>query len=129
MGPPPRQALPMAKPLLVFVHGWSVTSTSTYGDLPARLKREAARRGGPGLDVAHVYLGQYVSFRDEVRVGDIARAFDHAIRGVLAGAGRDRRFACITHSTGGPVLREWLDQFYVRTGRLADCPLSHLVML
>ena len=119
----------MAKPLLVFVHGWSVTSTSTYGDLPARLKREAARRGGPGLDVAHVYLGQYVSFRDEVRVGDIARAFDHAIRGVLAGAGRERRFACITHSTGGPVLREWLDQFYVRPGRLADCPLSHLVML
>lgn len=119
----------MAKPLLVFVHGWSVTSTSTYGELPARLKREAARRGGPGLDVAHVYLGQYVSFRDEVRLEDIARAFEHAIAGVLAGAGRDRRFACITHSTGGPVLREWLDRFYVRTGRLADCPLSHLVML
>ncbi|HEX5694013.1 MAG TPA: phospholipase [Arenimonas sp.] len=119
----------MAKPLLVFVHGWSVTSTSTYGELPARLKREAASRGGPGLDVAHVYLGQYVSFRDEVRLGDIARAFEHAISGVLSGAGRDRRFACITHSTGGPVLREWLDQFYVRTGRLAECPLSHLVML
>ncbi|WP_374603853.1 esterase/lipase family protein [Arenimonas sp.] len=119
----------MARPLLVFVHGWSVTSTATYGELPARLKREASRRGGPGLDVAHVYLGQYVSFRDEVRLGDIARAFEHAIRGVLAGAGRDRRFACITHSTGGPVLREWLDQFYVKSGRLADCPLSHLVML
>ena len=27
----------MAKPLLVFVHGWSVTSTATYGELPARL--------------------------------------------------------------------------------------------
>lgn len=119
----------MARPLLVFVHGWSVTSTATYGALPARLKREAARRGGPGLDIAHVYLGQYVSFRDEVRVPDIARAFDHAIGEVLAGAGRDRRFACIIHSTGGPVLREWLDRSYVRPGRLAECPLSHLVML
>lgn len=119
----------MAKPLLVFVHGWSVTSTATYGELPARLKREASRRGGPGLDVAHVYLGQYVSFRDEVRLGDIARAFEHAIRGVLGGVGRERRFACITHSTGGPVLREWLDRYYVQPGRLADCPLSHLVML
>ena len=28
----------MANPLLVvFVHGWSVTSTDTYGELPARL--------------------------------------------------------------------------------------------
>lgn len=119
----------MAKPLLVFVHGWSVTSTATYGQLPARLKREAGRRGGPGLDVAHVHLGQYVSFRDEVRVEDIARAFEHAIGRVLAEAGGRRRFACITHSTGAPVVREWLDRYYVRTGRLADCPLSHLVML
>ena len=44
----------MAKPLLVFVHGWSVTSTDTYGELPARLKSEAARAGGPGIDVAHI---------------------------------------------------------------------------
>jgi len=26
---------------LVFVHGWSVTSTETYGDLPQVLEREA----------------------------------------------------------------------------------------
>src|SRR5690606_26121454 len=85
----PRNARAMSRPLLVFVHGWSVTSTSTYGQLPARLRREA------GLDVAHVYLGQYVSFRDEVRVEDIARAFEHAIGQVLAGAGGKRRFACV----------------------------------
>ena len=119
----------MPKPLLVFVHGWSVTSTGTYGGLPARLKAEAAREGGPGIDVAHVHLGQYVSFRNEVRIDDIARAFEAALGPVLAEAGRGRRFACITHSTGGPVVREWLDRHYVRTGRLDDCPMSHLVML
>lgn len=119
----------MAKPLLVFVHGWSVTSTATYGGLPARLKAEAGAAGGPGIDVAHVHLGQYVSFRDEVTVADIARAFEHAIRGVLAEAGGRRRFACVTHSTGGPVVREWLDRHYVQPGRLGDCPMSHLVML
>lgn len=119
----------MPKPLLVFVHGWSVTSTGTYGGLPARLKAEAARNGGPGIDVAHVHLGQYVSFRNEVRIDDIARAFEAALGSVLAEAGRGRRFACITHSTGGPVVREWLDRYYVRTGRLDDCPMSHLVML
>ncbi len=119
----------MSKPLLVFVHGWSVTNTSTYGELPARLKAEALRAGGPGIDVAHVHLGQYVSFSDEVRVEDIARAFNHAIGGVLAEAGGRRRFVCITHSTGGPVLREWLDRYHVQPGTLADCPMSHLVML
>ena len=119
----------MPKPLLVFVHGWSVTSTGTYGALPARLKAEAARAGGPGLDVAHVHLGQYVSFRDEVRLDDVARAFDRAIARVLAEAGPGRRFACITHSTGGPVVREWLDRFHVQPGTLDACPMSHLVML
>lgn len=119
----------MAKPLLVFVHGWSVTSTATYGGLPARLKSEAAQTGGPGLDVAHVNLGQYVSFRDEIQVADLARGFEQAIGRVLAEAGGRRRFACITHSTGGPVVREWLDRHYVRPGRLDECPLSHLVML
>ena len=119
----------MPKPLLVFVHGWSVTSTGTYGELPARLKAEAAKAGGPGVDIAHVYLGQYVSFRDEVRLEDVARAFDRAIARVLAEAGTGRRFACITHSTGGPVVREWLDRFHVQPGRLDACPMSHLVML
>ena len=119
----------MPKPLLVFVHGWSVTSTATYGELPARLKAEAGRAGGDGLDVAHVHLGQYVSFRDEIRIEDVARAFDRAVAGVLAEAGAGRRFACVTHSTGGPVVREWLDRFHVRPGTLDACPMSHLVML
>lgn len=119
----------MAKPLLVFVHGWSVTNTSTYGELPARLKSEAAKTGGPGIDIAHVHLGQYVSFRDEVTLADIARAFEHAIANVLAEAGRNRRFVCITHSTGGPVVREWLDRFHVQRGTLDACAMSHLIML
>ncbi|HSE12528.1 MAG TPA: alpha/beta fold hydrolase, partial [Rudaea sp.] len=120
----------MANPLLVvFVHGWSVTNTDTYGELPARLKREASANGGPPLDVRNIYLGQYVSFRDEVRLEDIARAFDAAVADLLADAGGARRFVCITHSTGGPVVRDWLDRFHVQAGKLASCPLSHLIML
>lgn len=119
----------MDRPLLLFVHGWSVTSTATYGELPARLKAEAARAGGPELDVAHVHLGQYVSFRDEVTVADLAHAFERALAALRAEAGGDRRFVAIAHSTGGPVLREWLDRHVVQAGRLAQCPMSHLVML
>lgn len=115
--------------LLIFVHGWSVTSTATYGQLPARLKREVQKRDGPPLDVRHIYLGEYVSFHDSIRIEDIARAFDGALAEVLAQYGKGRRCVCITHSTGGPVVREWMDRYIVQAGRLGQCPISHLVML
>ena len=115
--------------LVIFVHGWSVTNTDTYGELPARLIAEAAKAGGPKLDVQHIHLGQYVSFRDEVRVPDISRAFDAALNTVLKEAGSNRRFVCITHSTGGPVVRDWFDRSYVQRKRIAECPMSHLIML
>jgi hypothetical protein len=115
--------------LLVFVHGWSVRSTDTYGGLPARLRAEARRDPGLGLEVRDLWLGKYVSFHDEVRVEDIARAFQAAIERELGDAlAAGRRFACITHSTGGPVVREWLHRYHLREGRKST-PLSHLLML
>src|SRR5579864_1647604 len=112
--------------LVIFVHGWSVTDTDTYGDLPARLRQDAGE-AGMDLDVEHLYLGQYVSFRDEIRVEDIARAFDRALSTLLAQIGNGRRAVCITHSTGGPVVREWLDRYSLWSGK--PCPISHLIML
>jgi hypothetical protein len=113
--------------VVVFVHGWSVSHTETYGGLPERLAAEAPQAG---FDVAvrEIFLGKYVSFRDEVRVGDVARAFEGAMRRELSALLADgRRFACITHSTGGPVIREWWRRHYAEEGR--PCPMSHLVML
>lgn len=115
---------------VIFVHGWSVTHTNTYGEFPERLKDEARRAAGLDLDVRNVWLGRYVSFRDEVRVADIARAFEAAIRDQLADLlAEGRRFACVTHSTGGPVIREWWDKVYVAANRRGACPMSHLIML
>jgi len=115
--------------LVVFVHGWSVHNTDTYGEFPARLKREARARDGVKIDTHHIYLSKYISFRDEVRLEDISRAFQAAVvrelKGKLTGG---RRFICITHSTGGPVLRDWLAGYY-GGGESGVCPLSHLVML
>ena len=39
------------------------------------------------------------------------------------------RFACITHSTGGPVVRHWWYRFYQRPSSPPPCPVSHLIML
>lgn len=106
--------------LVVFVHGWSITHTDTYGGLPLAISR--------GFDVAHLYLGKYVSFADEVDLDDLARGMRHAVESeILPKLGSREKFACITHSTGGPVARKWIDLFYRE--RLSECPLSHLVML
>jgi len=65
------------------------------------------------------------SFHDEVAVDDIARAFQQAVGDQVPSG---ERFACITHSTGGPVVRTWLDRYY-GPARLGECPMSHVVML
>ncbi len=112
---------------LIFVHGWSVTNTSTYGDLPKSLASSAAQRGIQ-LDITHIHLGKYISFHDEVSLDDIARALNHALTELPGNGPRIAPFSCITHSTGGPVVRHWVEQYY-GASKLAELPLKHLVML
>ncbi|SFS15167.1 hypothetical protein SAMN05216570_3229 [Dyella sp. OK004] len=110
---------------LVFVHGWSVTNTSTYGPLPQRLQQQAAANGMT-LNVTDLWLSEYVSFDDAVTMADLVRGFDHALRDLhLIGA----NFACVTHSTGGPVVREWLRAQREKPGVYSTIRLSHLIML
>ena len=110
---------------LVFVHGWSVTNTSTYGQLPQQLQQQAAV-AGLTLTLADIWLSEYVSFDDAVTMPDLVRAFDHALRDLHL---LDASFACITHSTGGPVLREWLRAQRDKPATHSTIKLSHLVML
>src|SRR5690606_8548268 len=117
---------------LIFVHGWSVSCTDTYGDLPKILAAQAAARG-LSLELIDIHLGRYVSFRDEVRMDDVVRAFNQALRETLPVPKTERadgiaEFACITHSTGAPVVRCWMERYY-GAAHLKDCPLAQLVML
>ena len=113
--------------IVVLVHGWSVRNTDTYGELPARLRREARKRPGLDIDIRNVWLSRYISFHNEVRLEDISRAFEAALRRELGDALGTRRIAIITHSTGGPVVRDWMHRFYL--ARNKRVPASHLVML
>ncbi|MEA1676198.1 hypothetical protein [Nitrospirillum sp. BR 11163] len=126
--------------ILVFVHGWSVTSTATYGGLPDALVRQAALPApGPALpnlvlDVRHIHLGSYISFQNPVTMTDVVRAFDQALRDTLVGPGTAPGtplpdFSCVTHSTGGPVAREWVTRMHDGGTGLRPSPLRHLVML
>lgn len=113
---------------LLFVHGWSITNTKTYGDLP-KVIQNAAADYGLDLEIRHVFLGKYISFHDEVNLDDISRALDKALRDL---PGNDENtikpFSCITHSTGGPVLRYWINAYY-GADKLSNLPLVHLIML
>lgn len=110
---------------LVFVHGWSVTDTSTYGSLPKALADRAAQAGAP-LRIVDIRLSEYVTFDDRVTMDDIVRAFDHALRGLQLA---DGTFDCITHSTGGTVAVAWLNAQRDRPTLYAPIRLRHLVML
>ena len=63
---------------LVLVHGWSVSNTNTYGELPQALA-DASGAYNLSLDIQHVHLGRYISFHDEVTLDDISRAMDRAL--------------------------------------------------
>jgi hypothetical protein len=110
---------------LVFVHGWSVSNTSTYGQMPQQLQQQAASTGVT-LTLANIWLSEYVSFDDAVSMADVVRAFDHALRDLHL---TDVSFDCITHSTGGPVVREWLRAQRDKPGSYSTIRLGHLVML
>ena len=112
---------------LAFVHGWSVHHTDTYGELP-RLLADRGLLRGLELDPVDIHLGRYISFDDTVRMDDVVRAFDRALHDALGyGKGGIAPFSCITHSTGGPVVREWLMRYHAPA--MTKCPLQHLVML
>ncbi|WP_299810393.1 alpha/beta hydrolase [uncultured Shewanella sp.] len=107
---------------LVFVHGWGVTHTDTYAQLPQALAK--LLEDEINLSIRHIHLGRYISFDDEVRLNDIAKAFDDARTELL----NDKPFAVITHSTGAPIMRQWLQMFFA-SDRLDQCPMTHLIML
>ncbi len=108
---------------VVFVHGWSVTNLNTYGDLPIRLRSEGLKNG-IDIEVKEIFLGRYISFHDEIRLPDISRAFNTALADQLSDVSS---FVCITHSTGGPVIRDWWNRYC--KGKKSKCIMSHLIML
>jgi len=112
---------------IVFVHGWSVTNVNTYGELPLRLSEEA-KRTGLNYEVKEIFLGRYISFHDEVRMGDVSKAFHFAVQEQLSDTISNKgRFICVTHSTGGPAIRDWWHRYYPNPPDA--CPMSHLIML
>ena len=86
------------------VHGWSVTSTTTYQALHLKLAEN-------GFDLQEVNLGRFVTLEDNVEIRDIAKAMHNALRDKLANNWK-QSFHIITHSTGALVTKQWIAHHY-----------------
>ena len=107
---------------VVVLHGWSDDSES-FKPLISFLKRN-------GYDVTPLFLGDYISLRDEVRIEDVARRMEEVVREKMAKpvSARDRlngTFDLIVHSTGGLLARRWISEYYEK----GNCPVRSLLML
>ncbi|MDP2133570.1 MAG: hypothetical protein Q8J99_08180 [Sulfuritalea sp.] len=108
----------MARQVLI-VHGWSDTSDSF---LP--LARFLA---GHGFEAKTLWLGDYISMEDDIRVQDVAIRMAEVIDQRIAAGELDSSFDVIVHSTGGLVVRAWMTTRY--KSDIARCPMQRLLML
>lgn len=103
---------------IAIVHGWSDTSKS-FGNLKSFLTAN-------GYDVAQIWLGDYVSMDDDVRVEDVAKRMQVVLKRAVERGDLTATFDMIVHSTGGLVAREWIATYYPDG---ASCPVRRLIML
>ena len=103
---------------IAILHGWGDDSKS-FRNLESFL-------AAAGYDITRIWLGDYVSTDDDVRIEDVARRFQ-AIVGELQKKGDlGPQFDLIGHSTAGLVMREWAVAFYPDG---AGCPVKRMLML
>lgn len=103
---------------VAIIHGWSDKSASF------RPLRDFLAANG--VKVAEVWLADYISLDDDVRVEDVAKRMQTVVQDLIARGVLKAPFDVIIHSTGGLVVREWLATFYP-DGK--DAPVKRVVML
>ncbi len=108
----------MARQVLI-IHGWSDTSKSFHA-LADFLK-------GNHYQVSELWLGDYISMDDDVRVADVGKRMGRVIDNMIDTGKLPDSFDVIVHSTGGLVAREWLTSHFL--GRAQECPMKRLIML
>jgi len=118
--------MPDVKREVLIVHGWSDSYESFQ---PLKNLLVAA-----GYQTTQVFLGTYASMRDDVTFDDLATGLQRRFTEM----GKDGTLTLkpfsldiIVHSTGGPVVRHWLNYYLtdVCKGDLARCPVRSLIML
>lgn len=103
---------------LVILHGWSDDSSSFDA-----LTRHLASRL-TDFTIERVSIGDYLSMHDDVRFDDLQAAMERAWS-ERSLPRKPHSVDAIVHSTGGLVIRDWLDRNFAPD----KSPIKHLVML
>ncbi|MBI5436449.1 MAG: alpha/beta hydrolase [Nitrosomonadales bacterium] len=104
---------------VLIVHGWSDTSKS-FSPLVDFLKSS-------GFNAVGLWLGDYISLDDDVKIEDVAKRMEALVRDKLQKGEIKAPFDMIVHSTGGLVARQWISTYYLDD--VSKCPVKRLVML
>ncbi|AHF00008.1 esterase/lipase family protein [Thioalkalivibrio paradoxus] len=103
---------------VAILHGWNDSSGSFR-----KLERFL---GSNGFDVANIWLGDWVSTDDDVRIEDVARRMQAVIRELQARGELADSFDLIGHSTAALVMRDWVVRYHP-DGQ--GCPAKRMLML
>jgi pimeloyl-ACP methyl ester carboxylesterase len=103
---------------IAILHGW--------GDKSGSFRKLESFLAAAGYDITRIWLGDYISTDDDVRIDDVARRMQAVIVELQQKGELGEHFDLIGHSTAGLVMREWAATFYP-DGK--DCPVQRMLML
>jgi pimeloyl-ACP methyl ester carboxylesterase len=117
-----RQQMADTRQVLI-IHGWSDDSKS-FEPLADFLEKQ-------GYSPRSLWLGDYISLDDDVRIEDVAKRLHEVVSLQIASRKLSPQFDMIVHSTGGLVARRWISSYYPdgRDQHAAPCPVQRLLML
>src|ERR1700730_4596527 len=103
---------------VILVHGYSVRSLDTYGQLPQQLAKD-------GYKAEQIHLSAYESLNDDVTCDDLALALEGRIKTLERAGLQLADTAIIAHSTGAIITRRWM----MNRWKVGATLPSHLVTL
>ncbi|CAN5660031.1 hypothetical protein BH10PSE5_BH10PSE5_07100 [soil metagenome] len=103
---------------VAILHGWS-----DEGHSFEPLRNFLAANGFATRDV---FLGNYISMDDDVRVEDVAKRMDVVIQGLIDSGKLTVPFDLIVHSTGALVARQWMLNLHLAGRKI---PVQRFIML
>ena len=86
---------------ILLVHGYSVRSLDTYGNLPQLLTAD-------GYNAQHIYLSAFDTLNDDITCNDLALALEARVTELEAAGLDTTKTAIIVHSTGAIITRRWI---------------------